>query len=109
MQIYTFKVNFDATGNVSTTADLPGGWSTSIAGNVITVTHSVGRNLKNITYLGHDATTTAFQLRYPTSGFQATVPDTGSSTLSTTEFKLNINSDVAGADLSGHAIVNAVF
>jgi len=109
VQIYTLKVNFDGTGNVLNTANLPSGWSTSIAGNVITVTHTVGRNLKNVTYLGHDATTTAFQLRYPTSGFQATVPDTGSSTLSTTQFKINVNSSVTGADLSGHCIVNAVF
>ena len=109
IEVHTFKVNFDGTGNVTSTADLPAGWSTSIAGNVITVTHTVGRNLKNVTYLGHDAGTTAFQLRYPTSGYQATVPDTGSSTLSTTEFKINVNSSVSGADLSGHCIVNAVF
>ena len=109
VQIYTFRVNFDGTGNVASTANLPSGWSTSIAGNVITVTHSVGRNLKNVTYLGHDAGTTSFQLRYPTSGFQATVPDTGSSTLSTTQFKINVNSSVTGADLSGHCIVNTVF
>ncbi len=109
IEVHTFKVNFDGTGNVLNTADLPAGWSTSIAGNVITVTHTVGRNLKNVTYLGHDSATTAFQLRYPTTGYQATVPDTGSSTLSTTEFKINVNSSVSGADLSGHCIVNAVF
>ena len=109
IEVHTFKVNFDGTGNVTSTADLPAGWSTSIAGNIITVTHTVGRNLKNVTYLGHDAGTTAFQLRYPTSGYQAIVPDTGSSTLSTTEFKINVNSSVTGADLSGHCIVNAVF
>ena len=109
VEIYTFRVNFDGGGNVLTTQDLPSGWSSSIAGNIITITHSVGRNMKNITYLGYDAATTAFQLRHPTSGFQATVPDTGSQTLSTTQFKLNVNSSVTGADLSGHAIVNAVF
>tara|TARA_B100000965_G_scaffold108489_1_gene89667 strand:+ start:3203 stop:4000 length:798 start_codon:yes stop_codon:yes gene_type:complete len=109
IEVHTFKVNFDGAGNVSTTADLPAGWSTSIAGNVITVNHTIARNLKNVSYLGHDAGTTAFQLRYPTSGFQATVPDTGSSTLSTTQFKINVNSSVTGADLSGHCIVNAVF
>jgi len=108
-EVQTFKVNFDGVGNVTSTADLPTGWSTSIAGNIITVTHDVGRNVKNVTYLGYDAGTTAFQLRYPTSGFQVTVPDTGSSTLSTTQFKINVNSSVAGADLSGHCIVNAVF
>ena len=108
-EVHTFKVNFDGTGNVTSTANLPTGWSTSIAGNIITVTHNVGRNVKNVTYLGYDAGTTAFQLRYPTSGFQVTVPDTGSSTLSTTQFKINVNTSVTGADLSGHCIVNTVF
>ena len=47
-------------------------------------------------------------MRFPTSGYQASVPQDGTAQ-STTQFKLNINSSVAGADLGGHAIVNVVF
>jgi hypothetical protein len=101
---YQFTVNFDGAGLVTTVADLPSGWSSSISGGLITITHTVARMVKNISYWGNDATN-GWQLRFPTSGFQATVP----AGFETTTFKINVNANAAGADASGSAKVNVIF
>lgn len=101
---FQFTVNFDGSGNVSSVASLPSGWSSSISGNNITVTHTAGVMVKNISYWGSD-TTNGWQLRYPTSGYQATIT-AGSET---SVFKINVNATAAGADASGSAKVNVIF
>ena len=60
--------------------------------------------LKIVSYWGSDATN-GWQLRFPTSGYQATVP----SGFETTRFKINVNATVAGADPNGVATVNVIF
>lgn len=101
---YQFTVNFDGSGLVTTVADLPSGWSASVVGSLVTVTHTATRMVKSISYWGND-TVNGWQLRFPTSGFQATVP-AGSET---TTFKINVNATAAGADASGSAKVNVIF
>ena len=104
----SFRINFNGSGDYDSVADLPTGWSATNAGNLVTITHAGGRPPKVITYMGFDDTDDIYQMRFPTSGYQASVPQSGTAQ-STTQFKLNINSSVAGADLGGHAIVNVVF
>jgi hypothetical protein len=101
---YQFTLNFDGSGNLSTVTGLPAGWSSVVSGSLVTVTHTVGSMVKNINYWGSDATN-GWQLRFPTSGYQATVP-AGSET---TVFKVNVNATVTGADASGSAKVNVIF
>jgi hypothetical protein len=101
---FQFTLNFDGSGNLSTVTGLPTGWSSVVAGSLVTVTHTVGVMVKNISYWGSDATN-GWQLRFPTSGFQATVP-AGSET---TVFKIVVNANVTGADASGSAKVNVIF
>ena len=101
---FQFTLNFDGSGNLSTVTGLPTGWSSVVAGSLVTVTHTVGSMVKNINYWGSDATN-GWQLRFPTSGYQATVP-AGSET---TVFKVNVNATVTGADASGSAKVNVIF
>ena len=101
---YQFTLNFDGSGNLSTVTGLPTGWSSVVAGSLVTVTHTVGVMVKNISYWGSDATN-GWQLRFPTSGYQAMVP-AGSET---TVFKVNVNATVTGADASGSAKVNVIF
>jgi hypothetical protein len=101
---YQFTLNFDGSGNLSTVTGLPTGWSSVVSGSLVTVTHTVGSMVKNINYWGSDATN-GWQLRFPTSGYQATVP-AGSET---TVFKVNVNATVTGADASGSAKVNVIF
>lgn len=104
----SFRINFNGSGDFDSVANLPTGWSATNAGNLVTITHAGGRAPKVITYMGFDDTDDIYQMRFPTSGYQASVPQSGTAQ-STTQFKLNINSSVAGADLGGHAIVNVVF
>jgi hypothetical protein len=101
---FQFTVNFDGSGIVTTVTGLPAGWSSSITGGLITITHTAARMVKNISYWGSDATN-GWQLRFPTSGYQATVP----AGLETTTFKINVNANAAGADASGSAKVNVIF
>ena len=101
---YQFTIGFDGSGNVSSVSGLPTGWSSSVSGNNITITHTAGVMVKNISYWGSDPTN-GWQLRFPTSGFQATVP----AGFETTRFKLNVNSTATGADPNGSAKVNVIF
>lgn len=101
---FQFTVNFDGSGNVASVAALPSGWSSSVSGNNITITHTAAQMVKNISYWGSDATN-GWQLRFPTAGFQATVLAGSETTL----FKINVNSTTAGADPNGSAKVNVIF
>ncbi len=101
---YQFEAAFDGSGNLQSVSGLPTGWTSSIAGNKVTITHTVGRMPKNISYWGLDILF-GYQLRFPNAGFQATIPANNI----TTQFILDINSSVAGADASSTAKVNVIF
>ena len=107
-QAYQFKINYDGSGDVSTTDNMPTGWSRTISGNVITITHTHGSAPRVITYLGYDSSTQEFKYRYPTGAYEMTVPEV-SSTTSTTQFKIQVNSSVTGSDTSGYALANVIF
>ena len=100
---YQFTVSFDGVGNISGISDIPVGWSITNSGNRITVVHDVARMMKYVSYFGLDSTN-GWQLRFPTAGYQATVP----SGEETTKFIIDINASVAGADVSSTAKVNVV-
>jgi len=101
---FQFTVAFDGNGNLQSVSDLPAGWTTTIVGNKLTVVHTSGTMVKNISYWGNDAYL-GWQLRFPNAGFQATVP-VGNET---DTFILDINASVAGADASSTAKVNVIF
>jgi len=104
-QAYQFRINYDGSGDVSATDNMPSGWTGSISGNIITVTHTHGSAPRVITYLGYDASTQEFKYRYPTGAYEMTVP----SGTSTTQFKIQVNSSVTGSDTSGYALTNVIF
>ena len=104
-QAYQFRINYDGNGDVSATDNMPTGWSKTISGNVITITHTHGSAPRVITYLGYDASTQEFKYRYPTGAYEMTVP----SGTSTTQFKIQVNSSVTGSDTSGYALANVIF
>ena len=101
---FQFDAAFDGNGNLQSVSNLPAGWSSSITGNKVTVTHTAAKMVKNISYWGKDAYL-GWQLRFPNAGFQATIP-VGNET---TQFILDINASVAGADASSTAKVNVIF
>jgi hypothetical protein len=104
-QAYQFRINYDGSGDVDTYANMPTGWTGSISGNIITVTHTHGSAPRIVTYLGYDASTQEFKYRYPTGAYEMTVP----SGTSTTQFKIQVNSSVTGSDTSGYALANVIF
>jgi hypothetical protein len=102
---FQFRVTFEADGGVDVADQLPAGWSTNITGNLITVTHTVGRPLRNITYWGFDSVSQNYRWRAPTGTHQVTIPVANQNT----KFAINVISQVAGAEVNGHAIVSVQF
>lgn len=102
--IYQLRANFDTSGNLDTLTDLPSGWSYTKDNNIATVTHSVSRMVKTVTYLGH-ATAGALRMRFPTAGYELRIPDA----YRTTKFSVNLTAAVTGADLSEYAFVVVSF
>jgi hypothetical protein len=101
---YQFKVNF--TGSAPTSlANLPTGWTYTISGNTINVTHTAGSILKFISYLGYISATNNFHYRQPTSGNEMSIDAANK----TTTFAFTINTSVVGADNDGYAYVNVSF
>jgi hypothetical protein len=86
---------------------LPSGWSTSIGGNNVTVTHTVGTRVRKVNYLGFNSAGSTYRLRFPTAASQMTIPD--SSGPSTTQFIVNVSSSITGADNSGFCLVDSYF
>ena len=107
---FQFRVDFDAGGNLDSYTSLPTDWTAEIDGAILTITHNVNKELRQISYQGYDATDDNYTVRYPTPGYPCTVPATGTDNApSVTVFKLNLNTTVTGADLGGFALVNVVF
>lgn len=100
--IYQFRVLFDGSGNLSSAASLPNGWSSSKVNNQLTVTHTTGRTLKTVSYWGYSATI-GYRLRFPTAGYEVNIPASGNTIV------FNLNAAVTGADLSQHALVTVMF
>lgn len=101
---FQFTVNFDGSGNVISATDMPAGWTSVVNGNEITVSHTANTMVKNVSYWGSDSLN-GWQLRFPTVGYQATIPAGNE----LTQFKIDVNATVAGADASSSAKVNVIF
>mgnify|MGYP001563895104 FL=1 len=100
---YAFTVNFDGSGNPLSTSGLPSGWSTSIAGSEVTVTHNIGTPPKSISYFGLNTDSgSVWRYRLPTAANEVKY---NNATLNT-EFIVTVNTSITGASLSSSAKVN---
>lgn len=102
---YTFRVTFEQDGGVDQVTNLPAGWSYTMSGNLITVTHTVGKPIRHITYWGWDSVGSNYRCRYPTGTYQVQYPGANENS----QFSFNIISQVAGAEVNGHARISVVF
>jgi hypothetical protein len=101
---WSAKINFNSNGEPVTIENLPAGVTAAISGNDVTFTHSIGRSVKAVTYMGYDSVTNEYRMRFPTATYIVkTTPET-----LTTEFIVRVNTAATGADTNGHALVNVV-
>jgi hypothetical protein len=101
---WTAKINFDSNGDPVTVENLPTEVTATIDGNDITFSHTIGRSVKTVTYMGYDAPTNEYRMRFPTATY---IVKTSPETL-TTEFTVKVNTAATGADANGHALMNVV-
>jgi len=102
---YTFRVTFEQDGGVDQITNLPAGWSYTMSGNLVTITHTAGKPIRHITYWGWDSVGSNYRCRYPTGTYQVQYPGSNENA----QFSFNIISQVAGAEVNGHARVSVVF
>lgn len=101
---YEFTLNY--TGSLPTSVSgLPSGWSTSISANDVTITHNVGRQIKDVTYWGYTAGTDLWHARYPTAANELTMNDN----TKMTAFTVRVSNTVVGCDSGGSARVVCFF
>lgn len=101
---YEFTLNYTGSLPTSTTG-LPSGWSVSISANDVTVTHNVGRQIKDVTYWGYTAGTDLWHARYPTAANELTMDDD----TKMTAFTVRVSNTVVGCDSGGNARVVCFF
>ena len=94
----TVKFTGSTPGSVS---GLPSGWSASISGSDITVTHTAGKAIKSIQYWGYSVSGGLERYRLPSASNEASIPYANR----TTQFTFRITTAVAGADTDGSARV----
>ena len=99
-QFFEMTVQFSGSspGSVS---GLPSGWTASISGADITVTHTVGKAVKAIQYWGYSSSGGVERYRLPSASNEASIPYANR----TTQFTFRITTAVAGADTDGNARV----
>jgi len=102
---FRFRALFDTQGDLSTVDQLPAGWSYTKDGNVATITHTVGRMIRSVNYLGFNDYNDSLKMRFPTAGYDVMIPMANQ----TTQFKIHLVSSVAGADANTYSYVNAYF
>jgi hypothetical protein len=102
--VFEFTVAFTG-ANPSGTANLPAGWNASISGNDITVTHTVGRPLKLISYWGYSVVGGVERYRLPSASNEASIPYATRNT----QFTFRISTAVSGADSDSTARVVLAF
>lgn len=101
---FTSKINFDSNGEPTTIDDLPVGVTATVNGTDVTFVHTFGRSVKSVVYMGYDAQTDEYRMRFPTATY---IVKTTPATL-TTEFTVKVNTAATGADANGHALINVV-
>lgn len=101
---YEFTLNYTGSSPTSITG-LPSGWSVSISANDVTITHTVGRQIKDITYWGYTASTDTWRARYPTAANELKMAND----TKTTAFTIRVSNTVVGCDSGGIARVVCFF
>jgi hypothetical protein len=102
--VYAFNVSY--TGSAPTSVyNLPSGWTYSIAANDITITHTIGKEVNNVTYWGFTAGTNLWHARYPTAANELTMINS----TKTTAFTIRASSTVVGCDSGGLARIICFF
>ncbi len=102
---FSFIVNFDGSGNPASISSLPSGWSTSISGSEVTVTHNMGMPPSMVSYAGLDTSgTPTWRYRLPTASNEVKFTNAAI----TTQFVITVNHSVTGASLSSSAKVNII-
>jgi hypothetical protein len=102
--MFEFNVTFSG-ASPGTITGLPAGWSSAISSNDVTITHTVGKEVKDVTYWGYTAGTDLWHARYPTSTSELTM--TGAT--KTTAFKIRISNSVVSCDTNGTARIVCFF
>jgi hypothetical protein len=102
--VYEFNVTYSGS-SPSVITNLPAGWSSSIATNDVTITHTVGRPVNDVTYWGYTAGTGLWHARYPTAANELTTTNS----TKTTAFTVRISNTVVGCDTSGSARIVCFF
>jgi hypothetical protein len=101
---YEFTLNY--TGSLPTSAlNLPAGWSASISANDVTITHTAGRQIKDVTYWGYTAGTDLWHARYPTAANELTMDND----TKMTAFTIRVSNTVVGCDSGGNARIVCFF
>jgi len=102
--VYEFNVTYTGSSPTSIT-NLPAGWSSSIATNDVTITHTVGRPVNDVTYWGYTSGTGLWHARYPTAANELTTTNS----TKTTAFTVRISNTVVGCDAGGSARIVCFF
>lgn len=104
---FSFEVNFDGSGNPSTVTSLPSGWSSSIAGAEVTITHTAAAMPATVSYFGYnvDSGPAVWNYRLPTGANPVKVL----AATQNTQFTVTVNTSVTAASLSQKALVKVVF
>lgn len=105
---FTFKLNFSS-GNPSTFSELPSGWSGTVSANTVTISHTVNKMPKFITYLGYNPSGVlpfeSLRYRAPNSSSEMHIEYPNR----LTAFKFIVSSSIAGCGASNYAFVNVIF
>ena len=99
-QFFEMTVQFSGS-NPGSVSGLPSGWTASISGADITVTHTVGKAIKAIQYWGYSSSGGVERYRLPSASNEASIPYANR----TTQFTFRITTAVAGADTDSTARV----
>jgi hypothetical protein len=101
---YEFSVSYSGSSPSAVTG-LPPGWSASISSNDVTITHTVGKQVKDVTYWGYTAATGLWHARYPTASSELTLTES----TKTSAFKIRISNTVVACDTGGTARIVCFF
>ena len=102
-----FVISFNGS-TPNTVSSLPAGWSASINGSVVTVNHTVGYAIRDVTYWGYRSATDTWHARYPSAINELKIPDSSGSP-STSSFSITVSNTVVGCDSSGTARIVCFF
>jgi hypothetical protein len=101
---FEFTVNFTGTAPTSTSG-LPSGWSSSFSGNDVTITHTVNKQVKDVTYWGYTSGTSIWHARYPNATSELSTTNTNK----LVSFTMRLSNTVVGCDSGGQARIVCFF